>query len=125
MYRAGMKRLAVAMMIAWLALASLAPAGAQEQALDQQQRAALAAIPLITSALPDGYRFAGEGFLPADQAGGPGVDPAALTDAGAVAWECRARSCWPQPAKGRHARTRIVRFMEWGTRGVSRRPRST
>lgn len=82
MYRAGMKRFALTVMIAWLALASLASAGAQEQALDQQQRAALAAIPLITSGLPDGYRFAGEGFLPAEQAGNPGVDPAALTDAG-------------------------------------------
>ena len=82
MYRAGKKSFALIVMIASLLLASLVPASAQDADLDQQQRAALAAIPLITSDLPDGFRFVGEGYLTAGQAGGVGVDPAALTDAG-------------------------------------------
>jgi len=40
----------------------------------------MAANPLITSELPDGYRFVGEGFVQA--AGVTGLDPAKLADAG-------------------------------------------
>ena len=82
MYRAGKKGLALTVMIASLVLATLAPASAQDQALDQQQRATLAAIPLITSDLPDGFRFAGEGFITPEQAGGAGIEPQTLIDAG-------------------------------------------
>lgn len=83
MHRAGLKRLALVTLIASLALAWAAPAGAQEPALDQQQRASLAAIPLITGDLPDGYLISGEGFLSAAGAAGSlNLDPAALTDAG-------------------------------------------
>jgi hypothetical protein len=82
MHRAGPKRFAVIMMIACLALIPIVPASAQGGTLDQQGRAAMAAIPLIASDLPDGYRFTGEGFLPEDGTGIPGVDPAALVDAG-------------------------------------------
>ncbi len=82
MFRGSKKSLAVWVMIAGLVLATFVPASAQEPALDQQQRAALAAIPHITSDLPDGYRFVGEGFLTAAQTGHPDIEAATLTDAG-------------------------------------------
>lgn len=82
MYRACQKGFALTVTIASLLLATLVPAGAQDATLDQQQRASLAAIPLITSDLPDGYRFIGEGFLPEDGTGVPNVGPAALVEAG-------------------------------------------
>jgi hypothetical protein len=83
MHRAGLKRLALVTLIASLALAWAAPVAAQEPALDQQQRASLAAIPLITGDLPDGYLISAEGFLSAAGAASSlNLDPAALTDAG-------------------------------------------
>jgi hypothetical protein len=83
MHRAGLKRLALVTLIASLALAWAAPVAAQEPALDQQQRASLAAIPLITGDLPDGYLISAEGFLSAAGAASSlNLDPAALTDTG-------------------------------------------
>jgi hypothetical protein len=83
MHRAGPKRLVLALMIASLALGSVPAAGAQEAAPDQQQRAAMAAIPLITSDLPEGYAFAGEGFLPAATVASTfNVEEAQVTGAG-------------------------------------------
>jgi hypothetical protein len=69
-------------MMACLALAWTVPASAQQSGLDQQARAKLAAIPLTTGDLPDGYRFTGEGFVPANGSGIPNVDPDALVAAG-------------------------------------------
>jgi hypothetical protein len=61
----------------------MAPAtSAQSDALDQAARAQLAAIPLTTSDLPEGYRLFGEAFLTAESASIPGVDATALTGAG-------------------------------------------
>lgn len=82
MHRAGLKRLVLITMTACLALAWVAHAGAQGPALTQQQRATLAAIPLVTDDLPDGYRFVGEGFLNADSVAVPNIAPDALVGSG-------------------------------------------
>jgi hypothetical protein len=82
MQPASLKRLTLVTTIACLLLAAGSPAVAQQLPLSQADRAAMAAITLTASDLPDGYQFAGEGFVSAENTGVTGVDPATLTGAG-------------------------------------------
>ena len=65
-----------------LMVASLPHASAQSTEPDAQTRAQLAAIPLTTSDLPDGYILVGESFVSAEEGVIAGVGEQALEDAG-------------------------------------------
>jgi hypothetical protein len=71
-------RLILVAILASLTMLPLPQASAQTTGLDTQTRAQLAAIPLTSGELPQGYRLVTEGFTPDGQAAFTNIDQASL-----------------------------------------------
>lgn len=75
-------RVTMVLMLAGTWMVSVTDVGSQTSGLDGQTRANLAAIPLTTDDLPDGYGLVGEAFLSAEQVASGDLDAGQISDAG-------------------------------------------